>query len=101
MKIKKPTKTQRHTIYKAAKEFYISCLNQSMPPGMCYALYYNYRNGGKWNTYDYPELFKEFIAFRPNISDSQYWWDRWDSKPRIEAFDMMIAQTAKRNPVKE
>lgn len=84
------TKTERHRIYKEALLRFKECQNI----GLCGAI--SYVTGEWYHTFDeLQKMFPELAAKKPeNIIYGWYWWGEFDMKPRIEALEECINETA-------
>jgi len=92
--MKKPTKAQRHQIYKDAILYLTNKNRQSL--GICSAIYRALSDDKAkfWDSYEHMSYFPEVLRRKPeNITNMTYWWVVPNIKIRIKVLEECIEET--------
>jgi hypothetical protein len=92
--MKKPTKAERHQIYKRTLVLY---LTQIYWRGLCYHIKNVLPNDvcEMWSPYSYITFYSELLKRKPkDKSIHDYWWDTKDRNIRIKVLEECIEETA-------
>lgn len=90
----KPTREERHNIYKAAKKAYKEDNHSDV--GICYYLSHNDANNQRYDSYGQEGLnnFPEIAQHKPeDVIISSYWFNITNKRVRIAIFNQAIKET--------
>ena len=91
------TKEKRHWIYKMAKQVYDNGTRDSICSSLQHVMEVELEDVLPMSTpflTKMETIFPEMNKIRPdNKSNMEYWWPKYERKPRLEAFDKLIKLT--------